>query len=147
MGRSGLTGRAAGVLWASEVVLLQIRLGMGLLLRVARAKVGFLAGVASGDIAVMGRVQDIRRERIGVVDRHGGVKRGIVCKIDGRGDDVRAMEVVGGAAEIQARLQLSHRQLSGGWSCVAFKLAREWVHAPLSKRPFPQREGRLSVHR
>lgn len=52
--------------------------------------------MASADIAVMGRVQDIRRERIGVIDRQGGVKRGIVCKIDGRGDDVRPMEVVGG---------------------------------------------------
>lgn len=41
-----LIGRAAGVLWTSKVVLLQIPAGHGnLLLRVARAKVGFLARV------------------------------------------------------------------------------------------------------
>ena len=68
---------------------------MGLLLGVARAKVGFLVDVASADIAVMGRVRDIRRERIGVIDRHGGVKRGTVYMIDERGDDVRPMEVGG----------------------------------------------------
>jgi hypothetical protein len=45
-------------------------LGMGLLLRrvivEARAKVSFLAGVASADIADIGRVRDMRRGRIGV---------------------------------------------------------------------------------
>lgn len=77
---------------------------MGLLLRVARAKVGFLVDVASADIAVMGRVRDIRRERIGVIDRHGGVKRGTVYMIDERGDDVRPMEVVGGCADVKGRM-------------------------------------------
>lgn len=50
--------------------------------------------MASGYIAVMGRVQDIRRKIIGAIDRHGGVKRGILCKIYGKGDDVQAMEVL-----------------------------------------------------
>ena len=61
-----LIGRAAGVLWKSEECYCRFRLGMGLLLRVVRAKVGFLVDVASADIAVMGRVQDMGRGRIGV---------------------------------------------------------------------------------
>ena len=62
----GCIGRAAGVLWKSEECYCRFRLGMGLLLRVVRAKVGFLVDVASADIAVMGRVQDMGRGRIGV---------------------------------------------------------------------------------
>lgn len=65
-----LIGRAAGVLWTSKVVLLQIPAGHGnLLLRVAasKGKSRFSgASVASADIAVMGRVQDMGRGRIGV---------------------------------------------------------------------------------
>lgn len=59
---------------------------MGLLLRVARAKVGFLAGVASGRYSSYGEGSrhGTRKNRRAARYRW-GVKRGNGCEIDGSG--------------------------------------------------------------